>query len=144
ELIFQVVGKHGAIWGIFCFEIGGTEVSVLASDGTLLDIHERIPNREQCSLLLECLCTDMAQRTEIIENVEAPAEGGSDQIICLFLNRQIAHGDRRHSAFELRPMAAAVEREEEAKFGADEQQLRIDWIFGDGEHRAIRGKIAGN
>ena len=117
---------------------------MLASDGTLLDVHERVPNREQSGRLLKSLRIHGAQAAEIVENVETAAEGCRNQIALLFLYRQIAHRNGRHAAFELRPAPASVNGEKKTKLRPHEKELRIHWIFRDGKHHAVLRQIAGD
>ena len=45
------------------------------------------------------------------------------------MNREVAHGHVRQVRRELRPLPAAVERDEQPELGADEQQIRVDEIL---------------
>src|SRR5690349_13838975 len=111
---------------------------------TLFDVHQCIPNWEYRGRLLQRLRVKVSERRQVVEDIEAAAEGGDHEIVLALLDHNVTNSDRRHTAFELRPMTAAVEREEQAELGAGKQELGIHRILGDREHRSILRKIGGD
>ena len=59
------------------------------------------------------------------------------------LNLHVVHRHTGNPALELRPVRA-VDREERAELGADEQQIRLPRMLANHLHRSAVGKIAGD
>ncbi len=106
-----------------------------------LDVHQRVLHWKHSGVLSQGLGFDRTQRCVVVEDVDAAAESAHDEIVLAFLNVQIAHGDRRHTAFELNPFLSAVHREEQTKFSSGEQQVWIHVIFRDGPNWSILRQV---
>ena len=52
-----------------------------------------------------------------------------NQIVLARMNRDVAHGERRQVARKLRPLLAAVYRDEQAELGPNEKQVSIHAVF---------------
>ena len=84
----------------------------------------------------------LPERRVVVENVEAAAKGGEDQIVLAFLNGEVADGNGGKIAAQADPLLAAVDGEEQAELGADEEEIGVDGVLSDGERGAIGGEVA--
>src|SRR5204863_2266366 len=84
------------------------------------------------------------QRLEIVEDVDAASEGADDEIVAALLDLQIADGDRRQSAFDLDPVAAAVLADEESELRAGVEQVLVERVFDDDVRAAALRQVAGD
>ena len=123
-----VVGDDGARLGILANEgRGAVDPAALRLDALLHRArrHERRVLRQQ-------VWRQAAQRGDVVDDPDAAAVGREHQIAVARLDGEIAHRHRREvSALELRPVRTAVDRDPQAEFGAEEQQLRVDGVFAD-------------
>ncbi len=55
--------------------------------------------------------------------------GRQNQVRFAWLDRNVAHCHVRQAAFELRPVPAAINRNEKPELGPHEQKIGIDQIF---------------
>ena len=109
-----------------------------------LDVEVRVARREERRLVRGDRRRHRAQRTVVVEDAEAAAERGDDEIVVPLLDPEVAHGDGREAALELDPLRAAVLRDEEAELRAGEEQLRIDAVFDERVAAAARRQVAGD
>ena len=123
DLIAQVVGEHRAKGRVGRGEERPALAGLLvAAQRPALDIPPGPAHRKQLGLLPERLLGDVPQRGVVVEDVEAAAERGSDQVVLAALDRQVAERDVGRPAAQLDPPTAAIHREEDAELGAHEQQ----------------------
>ena len=65
-----------------------------------------------------------AQRRDVVDDPDAAAVRGDDQVVVARMNRQVANRDvRQIAALVLRPLRAAVERNPQPEFRAEEEQV---------------------
>src|ERR1700686_5205729 len=121
-----VIGNHGAAGRIVAYEGGGT-----VGPATIgLDALLRGARGHEGRVLRGQLRRQLAQRSDVIDDPDAAAMCREYEVIVARLDRKITHGHcRKVPTFELRPMYAAVDRDPQAKLGAEKQQLRIDGVF---------------
>ena len=94
---------------------------------------------EDVAILLENLSRRLPERRVVVQDVEAPAERREDEVVLAFLHRQVAHGNGGEVVAQADPLLAAVDGEEQAELGADEEEIGIDVILG----KASVGPLAG-
>jgi len=80
---------------------------------------------------------DVSQWREIVKDIEAATEGRDHKVVFALLDDDVTNRNRRHAAFELRPVTASIQREEQAELGACKEKLRIDWILSDGKDDSV-------
>ena len=93
---------------------------------------------------VERVIFQLTQGTNVVEEVKAAAKCGHRQIRLPLLDLQVAHRDGGKISFELYPLLAAVHREEQTKFRAHKQQVGIDRVFRECQHRAVIRQVAGD
>ena len=103
---------------------------------------QSIRNAKKDSGLVEHFRRNFAQRAVVVEDVEAAAKCGQNQIVHLRLDGQVADRDSRQAAAQARPFLSAIIAEVESEFRPRKEQAGIHGIFGDGDDGAIRGEIA--
>ena len=96
------------------------------------------------AVLLEDVGRELPQGRIVVEDVEAAAERREHEIVLAFLDRHIAHGNRRQVRAQPNPLLAAVNGKEQTELGPDEEQVGVDVILGKREHRVIVRQIAGD
>ena len=81
----------------------------------------------------------LAESARVIENVDAAAMSGDDEIGCARVNLQIVHPNVRQIA-DPHPARALVEGGEQAKVRSRVEQIWVDRIFAHNFHRIVRRK----
>src|SRR5439155_646403 len=79
-----------------------------------------------------------------VDDPDRTAERTDDELAVARLNRQRSHRRMRQVSLPARPVAAAVDRGEEARLRADEQYPRVVWIFADHIRRSPRRQVRGD
>ena len=88
------------------------------------------PRRNEGNFLLQQIRRQRAQRRDVVDDPDAAAMRGENQIVIPRLNRQVANGNgRKMVAFELRPVFSAINRNPQSKLRAEEKKIRLNQIF---------------
>ena len=88
------------------------------------------PCRDERRLLRQQLRAQGAQRRDVVDDPDAAAVRGDDEVVVARLDDEVAHGDRGELvALEAGPGLAAVDRDPQAELGAEEQQVRLLRVF---------------
>src|SRR5580693_9974978 len=80
--------------------------------------------------LLRYVVTELAQRTDVIQNPERPSMRGYHKVV--FLDDEVVYRGGRQVQFERPPVRAAIERNVNAVFGSSIEQSALLRVFADG------------
>ena len=109
-------------------EVGmGAEPSALGArlrSRRTLAVLQRHRRLEEVRRLRQHITRHLLQRGDV-ENLHAASVRAGDQVVVARMHDEIVHGHRGHPVHHRLPRRAAVERDEDAELGADEQQLRV-------------------
>src|SRR5262249_6698800 len=143
DRFFQIVSKGGAERRVIC-RVESTSLKSFSAQAVLpgLDVELRVSDRKENTLFRERFGTQPSRGSVVIQDGDASTERADSQVICLFLNRQITDGDGRHASFETHPFLSSVTSKEQSELRADEEQLGVNVILSDGQHRAVGREIA--
>jgi len=75
----------------------------------------------------------LAQGFQVIQNDDAPAVGGHDQVRFPLLDDHIADTRQWNIVAKRSPGITAVEAQVKAPFGAEEEEIRVDRVLADAE-----------
>src|SRR4051812_13494363 len=141
--LLQVEGDRGAKRRIGRDIRSGADV-VLGAETRIRHVREGgLDGKERAFLCYQFGGGD-AERTVVVENVDTAPERANHEIVHLALNGEVADLNGRETDIELDPFLAPDLGEVEAELRADEQQVPVDVIFGDGIDAARLRKIAGD
>src|SRR5437868_2028251 len=123
---FLVVGNNRGVRRIVPDKYGITIRPATVTLNTLLDG----PRRNKAHLLRQQLGGQSPPGRDVINDPDAAAVCGKDEIVIARLDREITYRYRRKSAtFELRPLLPAIDRNVEAKLRSEKKQIRLHDIF---------------
>ena len=84
---------------------------------------------------------DIAQRAIVVKDKDTAPEGGCHQVVLATLNDHVTEGNIGRAALQLHPVVTAVNGEEQAKFGAQEQQPGFYMILYQAPRQVPLGQI---
>ena len=147
EPVLQVVGEDGAEGrvrrGVVRVALEGL-VQRKQTEAAGFDVAQRILHREEHGVFVETRFAEPAQRRVVVEDVEPAAEGGQREIVLPPLDLHLTDGDGGQAALHPNPVPASVHRDVQPELGAEEQQILVDVILGDGPGDLALGQIAGD
>src|SRR6476469_1698550 len=126
-----VIGDDRGVRRIVPDKHGVTIRPATVTLNTLLDG----PRRNKAHLLRQKLWGQSPPWRNVINDPDAAAVCGQDEIVIARLDCQITYRYRRKPAtFELRPVLPAIDRNVEAKLRSEKKQIRLHHIFFNDPH----------
>ena len=111
-----VISNHSRLRGIVADKCSGA----IRPAAIRLDALLNRPRGNEACFLLKQVRGECAPRCDVVDDPDAATVRPKDEVILAWLDRKIAHSDRRKAAaFELRPGFATVNGDKQAKLSAE-------------------------
>ena len=140
----QVVGDQRAHGRVFApVGVGALAGHALRLHGNLWDIPPAVPHGEERGFRAGQRLGQAAQAAVVVQHIEAPAKGGSHQVVFAGVQLQVAEGDGGHPAGEPVPVQAQVGGGVEAVLGAGEEEVSHLMVLLEDPDDGLGGELAG-